>query len=167
MFNTPKARTTDLVKPAFKPSVPAGVGFSSPVSSPSLKSSRKVKDKTPAASYSRTPVPSYSMESSSHPPWVTTTRGSSGRQRKDSDSSVPSPYTSIPDMFKNFETSRDSFKRRREERVMSYTVPDMLVTEEQDDPTKELFVKEQVGVVKIINFENVAADAISEGCASD
>ena len=50
---------------------------------------------------------------------------------------------------------------------MSYTVPDMLVTEEQGDPTKELFVKEKVGVVKKINFENVAADAISEGCASD
>ena len=166
MFNTPKARTTDLVKPAFKPSVPAGVGFSSPVS-PSLKSNRKVKAKTPATSSSRNPVPSYSMESSSHPSWVTTARGSSGRQRKDSDSSVPSPYTSISNMFKNFDTSRDSSKRRREERIMSYTVPDMLVTEEQGDPTKELFVKEKVGVVKKINFENVAADAISEGCASD
>ena len=69
-------------------------------------------------------------------------------------------------MFKNFDTSRDSSKRSREERIMSYTVPDMLVTEEQGDPVKELFEKEQVEVVKKINFENVAADAISEGCAS-
>ena len=55
MLNTPKASLIDVVKPAFKPSGPFGMGFSSPVSTASLKASRKVKAKTPATRSSRIP----------------------------------------------------------------------------------------------------------------
>jgi len=65
-------------------------------------------------------------------------------------------------MFENFDTNRDSSKRRKEDRIFTYKVPDVVVVEECEDPEKELFEEENIDLVRKINFMEFAAAEMSE-----